>query len=263
MGADDDIDAAVCKSLLDLIELLRRHQSRCLCNVDREATETLGEILEMLTGQQRGRNHHRHLLAIERHRECRAQRYFGLAETDVAADQAIHWTTSIEIMQRGVDRAQLVLGLFVWKPCAEFVVSALMQWKLRRDVDLALRGDLDQLAGDLANAVLELGFARLPATTAETVEFDVGLVGAVARQQLDILDRKKQLGLVRIVQFETVMRRAADIERLQADEASDAVLDVDDDIAGREARDFRDEILKLPARLARTNESDRRECPAR
>ncbi len=66
-----------------------------------------------------------------------------------------------------------------------------MQRKLRRDVNLALSSDLDQLAGNLANAVLELGLACLPATAAETIELNTGLVGPVARQQFDVFDRKK------------------------------------------------------------------------
>ena len=94
-------------------------------------------------------------------------------------------------------------------------------------------GDLDQLAGDLADAVLELGLARLPAAAAEPVEFDIGVVGAVARQQFDILDRQKQFGVGGVMQLEAVMRRAADLERLQPDEAADAVLDMHHEIAGR------------------------------
>ena len=57
------------------------------------------------------------------------------------------------------------------------------------------------------------------------------------------------------MQLEAVMRRAGDVERLQADEAADAVLDMDDDVAGDEARDLRDEIVELAARLARPHQA--------
>ena len=100
-------------------------------------------------------------------------------------------------------------------------------------MQMPLGGDLDQFAGDLADAVLELGLARLPAAAAEPVELDIGVVGAVARQQFDILDRQKQFCVGGVMQLETIMRRAADLERLQPDKAADAVLDMHHEIAGR------------------------------
>jgi hypothetical protein len=90
MGADDDIDAAVGKASFDLGEFRRRHQPRRLRDVDRETAEALRERLEMLARQQRGRHHHGDLLAIDGGNEGRAQRHFGLAEADVAADQPVH-----------------------------------------------------------------------------------------------------------------------------------------------------------------------------
>jgi hypothetical protein len=82
------------------------------------------------------------------------------------------------------------------------------------------------------HALLELGLARLPAPPPSLSSCDFGCVGAIARQQFDVLDRQEQLGLAGIVHFEAVMRRAAASMRLQADEAADAVLDMDDDVTG-------------------------------
>jgi hypothetical protein len=110
---------------------------------------------------------------------------------------------------------------------------------------------LDQLARDLADAVLHARLARLPGGAAEPVELDAGLFRAVARQELDVLDRQKQLVAAGIMDFQAVMRRARGLDGAQADEAADAVIDVDDDVAGGEARRLGDEILRpfrLPAR---------------
>ena len=52
----------------------------------------------------------------------------------------------------------------------------------RRLAQLAHRGDLDQLLGHVADALLEPGFARLPADPAEPVELRAGLVRAIAAQ---------------------------------------------------------------------------------
>ena len=132
------------------------------------------------------------------------------------------------------DGAELVLGLLIGEARAELVIDMRLHRHFRRLVQMPLGGDLDQFAGDLADAVLEFGLARLPAAAAEPVELDIGVVGAVARQQFDVLDRQEQLCLGGIVQLEAVMRRAADLQRLQADEAADAVLDMDHEIAGRQ-----------------------------
>src|SRR5260370_11174784 len=113
---------------------------------------------------------------------------------------------------------------------------------------MPLGRDFYQFTGDLANSVFQFGLARLPAAAAEPVELDIGVVGAVARQQFDVLDRQEQFRLRRIMQLEAVMRRAGDFQRLQADETTDAVLAMDHEIAAGEARDFGDAIVELAAR---------------
>ena len=90
VGADDDIDAAIGKPGLHGTKFCRRHQPRGLRHVHREAAEALGEGLEMLARQQRGRHHHGDLLAVDGGEKGGAQRHFGLAETDIAADQPVH-----------------------------------------------------------------------------------------------------------------------------------------------------------------------------
>src|SRR5436305_1384757 len=79
---------------------------------------------------------------------------------------------------------------------------------------------------------------------------DNGVVGAVARQQFDVLDRQKQLGVGGVVQLKTIMRRARYFECLQSNEAADTVLDMNHEIAAVQARDFGDEVVELPRRLA-------------
>jgi len=73
---------------------------------------------------------------------------------------------------------------------------------------MPLGRDFYQFARDFANAILQLRLAGLPAATAQPIELDIGVIGAIARQQFDILDRQKQLCVGGIMQFETIMRRA-------------------------------------------------------
>ncbi len=201
----------------------------------------------MLLSEQRGRAEHRHLLAVGDGDEGGAQRDLGLAEADVAADQPVHWPAAFEVLQGGIDRTQLVLGFLIGKAGAELVIDMRLHRHFRRFVQMPLGRNLDQLAGDLANAVLEFRFPRLPAAAAQPVELDIGVVGTVARQQFDVFDGKKQFCFGGIMQFETIMRCAGYFERLQADKASDAVFDMHHEVTRREARDFGDEIIELAA----------------
>src|SRR5581483_9543043 len=110
------------------------------------------------------------------------------------------------------------VGLLVGESGAELVVGAWRHGELRRLAQLPLGGDLDQFAGDLAYAVLHPRLARLPAAGAEAVEIDMRAFGAVAREQLDVLDGEKQLVAAGVMQFEAVVRRAGGLDGAQADE---------------------------------------------
>ena len=93
------------------------------------------------------------------------------------------------------------------------------------------------------------------AVAAEPVELDAGLFRSVARQQLDILHRQEQLVAAGIVDFQAVVRRARRFDGAQADEAADAVIDMDDEIAGGEARHLGDEILRPLRSPARAHQA--------
>ncbi len=82
------------------------------------------KVLVCCRAKQRGRHHHRHLLAAHHRGEGRAQRHFGLAEADVAANQPVHRAAVGEIVERGVDRGLLVVGFLVGKARGEFVGCA-------------------------------------------------------------------------------------------------------------------------------------------
>ena len=127
--------------------------------------------------------------------------------------------------------------------------------KPRRLAQLAFGGDLDQLVGDLLDALLEPRLAGLPAAAAEPVQLDVGVLRAVARQQLDVLDRQEQLGVFGVVDLQAVVRRAGRLDVLQADETADAVVDVHDQVARRQARHLGDEILGALGGAARPHQA--------
>ena len=113
----------------------------------------------------------------------------------------------------------------------------------------ALGGDLDQLARDLADPLLDLGLARLPAEPAQLVELDRAVGRAVAREHVQVLDRHEQLVAALVDQAQAVVRRAGEAERDQAVEAADAVVAMHHQIALAERGDLGDELVRA-ARLA-------------
>ena len=132
VGADDDVDCAFGCALLHFAGLGRADHARELANPDREAGETVAEVLGMLAREQGRRRDDHGLLAVDRGGEGGAQRDLGLAETDIAADQPVHRPAGGEIVERRLDGALLIRRLLIGKAGAEFVVEALRDGETRR-----------------------------------------------------------------------------------------------------------------------------------
>ncbi len=99
MGANHNLDRAVLQTRTRLVGLFGCDHARQVTHRHRPARKPLREGLEMLTGQKRGRADNRHLLTAHGHNEGRPQCHLGLAETDIATDQAIHRRTLAKVLQ--------------------------------------------------------------------------------------------------------------------------------------------------------------------
>jgi hypothetical protein len=82
----------------------------------------------------------------------------------------------------------------------------------------------------------------------------LALFCTVSRQQVDVLDWEIQLGAFGVVDFQAIVRRAGGVDRLQPGKTADAVIDVHDQIAGREAGRLGDEIVGAALRAARPHQ---------
>ena len=134
-------------------------EARGLRDVDRQALEALGKRLEVLACEQRGRHDDRDLHPVQSRDERSAESDLRFAEADVAAHEAIHRAAGGEIGEHRFDALRLIFGFFVGEAGDEFVPGAGRRRDGRRFLELAQRCDLDQFAGDLAQAVLEAGLA--------------------------------------------------------------------------------------------------------
>ena len=199
----------------------------------------------MLAREKRRRHHDRHLLAVHGGDEGGAQRHLGLAEAHVAADQAVHGPALLQVLEHGGDGGQLVFGFLVGEPGAEFIEGAIGRRQDLAGLEFARRRGLDEVLGHVADAFLEPGLLGLPGAAAQPVECDALLFRAVAGEQLDILDGQEQPVVAGIHEEQAIVGRALHLDGLEALEAADAVIDMDDEIAGRKRRKFGEEIAGL------------------
>ena len=161
----DDVDAALGELLLDLASRLRAATSRdsCAMRTGNPAKRSVkvrkcwraSSVVGTTTAT-----------CVPGHRrdEGGAQRHLGLAEADIAADQPVHRLARRQVVERVGDRAQLVLGLGIGEARGEFLVEALGRRHRLALAELALGGDRDQLAGDLAMRFLTRALRDCQAT---------------------------------------------------------------------------------------------------
>ena len=240
--ADHDVDVARLQPRLRLRRFPGSDHAGQASDLHRPGRETLAERRVVLTRQQGRRRDEGDLLARHDGNESGPERDLGLAEPDIAADQAIHGPAGGEIAQNVLDRLLLVLGLVIGKMGAEFLVHAFRRGKDLAFPQFARRGDLDQLVGDVPDPRLGARLPRLPAAAAEAVEPDFRILRSVSRDDVDVLDGDVEL-VVAIVEYQqAIVGRAGDVDRQQVRVSPDAVLDVDDDVSGRERRSLHDEV---------------------
>ena len=246
MGADDDVDRAGDKFAPGLGRFRGLVHPRESGDPQRPSGEPLAKRPQMLPHQQRGRRDDRDLLARHCRNERRPQCHLGLAEADIAANQAIHRRAGGEIGEHLGDGALLVFGLGVRKPRAKLGIGAGRNRQPRGFAHRPCRRDTQQVTGDFADALLRPGHARLPGAAPQAVQARRAFVAAVSGDDLDVLDRHEHPVAAVIGQHRAIVGLGVDGDRLQALESPDAVVHVHDQVAGRQCRDFADEVLRLP-----------------
>ena len=186
----------------------------------------------MLLGEDRRRCEHQRLLPVDGHGEGGPNRDLGLAEPDVAADEAIHRTRCLQVFFDGLDRSLLIGRL----PVRELRLQPLEVFVAQVVGDsgclLALRVEREQLAGQLTHRLPGAGLEVVPRLAAELREGGRGRVGAdVARHLAELLVRDVEPVVAPEAEKEVVARDARDLLRLETEQLPDAVVLVDDEVA--------------------------------
>ena len=234
MGADDNVDRTFGQSVADRFRFAGGDQPRKAADVERKAFEARGEIVVMLPCEQGRRAHHRYLQPGHRRDERRAQRDLRLAETDIADDQPVHRPASREIAQYIGDRAILIVRLGEGEAIDEAGIGAVIGLGDLAGTKGAFGGNRDELTRNFADALLHPALAPLPSFAAQPIEAGAVFARSVARQHVDILDRDVELVAAGIFQRDAIVRALTDRDRGQPLVAADAMIDMDDKVAGRE-----------------------------
>jgi hypothetical protein len=232
------------------------------CATGAEAAETVAEGPVVLARQQ-GRGHHDgHLLAAHGGHEGGAQGHLRLAEAHVAADQPVHGPAGAEVAQRRVDGVLLVLRFLVGKAGAELVVEAVRRQEARRLVEEAAAA-IFMSAPAISRMRCFMRALRAcqapPPSRSRATSASSTRNGSGARCSR----RGGRADPPRVVQLQAVVRRPGRLDGLQAFEASDAMVDVDHQIAGGERRDLGQKSPAAASTCASRGRGDRRGCPAR
>ena len=217
----------------------------------REAAHPLGERRVVLLHEQRRRHQDGDLLAVLDRLERRPDRDLGLAVADVAADQPVHRDGPPHVGLDLLDRGQLVGGLVEREGVLELALPRGVGPERVALGGLARGVELDQLGGDLADRLAGAALALGPVGAAEPVEAgllaaDVAgdLVEAVGRHE-EPVGRPAALGGA-VLEDEVLAGGALHLALPHLHEAADAVLLVDDVVAGLELE--RVDLLLAPGR---------------
>ena len=123
--ADHDVDGAGREAFDGRGRAARAAEARQELDAHGPIGEPVLERAMVLLREQRRRHEHGDLKARLHGDERRAQRDLGLAEADVAADDAVHRPRALQVLEHAIDRGLLVLGLLERKLQHEPLIGSL------------------------------------------------------------------------------------------------------------------------------------------
>ena len=236
VGADDDIDRAVAQAAQRLFLLFGAAVAGQQADADGERFHAGQRRVEVLPGQDRGGGQDRALLAAHHALERRAQGDFGLADADVAAQQAVHRPGLFHIVLDLGGGGQLVGGLLIGKALLKIALPGIVRREGRALGLFAAGVQLDELPGHRLGGGAHAPAGLVPLAAAQAAEFDlVGVAGGrIAGQQVQLRDRDVEHVLFVILDAQVVLGDALHLHAADARIAADAVVLVYDKVAGRD-----------------------------
>ena len=227
--ADQNIHRAVAQALGHGAGLFRGAKARQHLDAQWPVRKAIAKGLVVLLGQQRGGHQHGDLAPVGRGDKGRAHGHFGLAEADIAADQAIHRFAAAHIGEHRVDGGGLIRRLFKGKTRGEAPVIDLGAVKRQARSRLAAGVHFEQLSGHVAGLFPRFAPRFVPLLGAQAMQRGaLGIAACVAADQLQRGHRHIQLRALGVLQGEELGVHAIHGQVDQTPIAADAVFGVHD-----------------------------------
>ena len=245
MRADDEVDLAAGQPVEHGLLLLGRVEAAHRGDLHREGGVALGEGAEVLLHQQRGRHQDGDLLAVGDGLEGGPDGDLGLAVADVAADQPVHRDDRLHVGLDLVDHPKLVRRLAVGEGVFQLALPGRIgtEGVARRCHPGAV--EPDQLGGDLLDGLPGPALALGPVGAADPVQART-LTADVTGDLLELVGGDVKPVAAGVFEHQIVAGGAGDGAGHHLQVAADAVLLVDDEIAGHQLE--RVDALAAPAR---------------
>ncbi len=210
MRADDDIDAAFAQKLQDFALLGVRAETAEHFDADRVIEHALPEGFEMLLREDGGRREDGDLFAFHDRFEGGANRHLRFAETDVAADQAIHRTRLLHVALGGGDGRELVRRFAVGERMFELALPFRVGAEGVAELRFALGLHGQHLAGVVEDRGDRVLLRPRPFGIRERAERRRFFPDAdIARDEIRLLERDVEFRFIREFEREDFLHAAA------------------------------------------------------
>ena len=200
-------------------------------DADRVAPEAVGEGVAVLLREEGGRHQDRDLLAGLDGLERGSDGHLGLAEADIAAQQAVHREAGLHVVLHVADGGQLVGGLDEREALLQLVLPGRVVAEGEAGSVAPALVQHDQLLGDLPHGGPDAALGLLEVRAAEAVERG-RLAADVVADGVDLVGRDVQLVAALVLEQQVVALDPADRPLDHPAVAADPVVVVDDVVAG-------------------------------
>ena len=250
MGPDQNINLSGGKIGKNSLGVLCGTSTRQVIDPYGKILQSVGKSMIMLICEDGGGDKYGGLLVVGGSLEGGAYRHFRLSESDISADQAVHWTGTLHVGFHGLGGRQLVGGILVDEGCLQLMLHVAVGGKRESFLVFACGIELYEVTGYILQLGLCLLLHPVPRAAAEFIDFRRhALFAAVFGEFMERMDRDENSVVVGVGELYHLLNAPRDIRPQQTGEPADTVIDMDYVVA----RFNRAEFLERESELARAS----------
>ena len=237
--ADEDVNAPFLEALQDFTDLFGGLETVHIFDRAGHLAQTVREGGVVLQRQHGGGHEHGHLLVVADSLEGGADGDFRLAESHVAADEAVHWVLALHIALHVGERFHLIGGVLVNERGLQLGLHKVVGGEGEALAGLALRVKLDEVDGQLLDTLLGALLELVPRAGADAVQGGGrALFAHILADFVERVDAHIEDGAVLVHQSDGLLHLAVHLCLDQPFVDADAVVDVHHIVAGLQVVDL-------------------------